>query len=212
MTRFDGPPVVVSATTDDLDTVAAVLAAAHQDQPVAQWAVPDPRERPRLLRAWYTIFAEHALGYGAVDLLADRSGAAVWLDRTQPLPDPFDYQRRLQAECGPAGRDMLMAEHVGSHHRIPVQHYHLTHIGVEQSGHRRQRLGALLEHRHALLDAAGLLAAAEASTDAEMDLFASYGYRIAEPYVLPDGPQVRPLLRIPPRSDHRPGPVSHNTG
>jgi hypothetical protein len=201
------PPVVVPATTDDVDTVAAVLAAVQQDKPVARWAASDPRERRLLLRAWYTILAERALVHGAVDLLADRRGAAVWLDRTQPLPDPLDYERRLVTECGLSGLDMLMVEHVGSHHRIPVQHSHLTHIGVDQGEHRRQRLGALLEHRHALLDAAGVLAAAEASTDAELDLFGDYCYRLAEPYVLPGGPQVGPLLRIPPRSDRRPGPA-----
>ena len=209
MIASGGPPDVISATSDDLDTIAALLAAAHQDYPVAQWAVPDPGERPRLLRAWYTIWIEHALTYGNVDLLADRSGAAVWLDRTQPLPEPFDYERRVIARCGLFGIDILMVDHVSSHHRFPVGHHHLTHIGVDHRANQRQRLGALLEHRHALLDAAGVLAVTETSSDDELDLFDAYGYRLAEPYFLPDGPLLRPLLRIPHgarQRDRRPGP------
>jgi hypothetical protein len=207
MTFSSGPPAVIPATADDLDTVAAVLAAAYHDHPIARWVAPDIDRRPRLLHAWYRIWSEHALDYGAVDLLADRSGVAVWLDRTATMPDPFDYERRVTAACGLAGLDMLMVDHVASHHRFPVQHHHLTHLGAADGPHHAQRLDALLHHRHAQLDAAGALAAAEATTDTELDLLRAHGYRHAEPYFLPDGPLVRPLLRVPRR--HHPEPAQH---
>lgn len=205
MASSGGLPAVIPATTDDLDTVAAVLAAAYHDHPIAHWVTPDIAERPRLLHAWYRIWSEHALDYGAVDLLADRTGVAVWLDRTTTMPDPLDYERRVTATCGPVGLDMLMVDHLASHHRFPVQHHQLTHLGAADGPHHAPRLDALLHHRHAWLDKAGALAAAEATTDTELDLLRGHGYRLAEPYFLPDGPLVRPLLRIPRLRDPRPG-------
>ncbi|GAA2470687.1 N-acetyltransferase [Winogradskya humida] len=203
-------PAVISATTNDLDTIAGVLAAAHHDDPVAEWVVPDPRERPRLLHAWYTILVEHALIYGMVDMLADRSGAAVWLDRTTALPEPLDYEKRVVATCGLFGLDMLMADHVSSHHRLAAAHHHLTHIGVDRQKRRDLRLHALLDHRHTRLDAAGLAAAAEAGSEDELRLFAAYGYRLAEPYHLPDGPLLHPVLRIPQDPGRHLAPAAHD--
>lgn len=82
--------LIVGARQADVADLAILAATATWDGPVAQAVAPDPRLRPGVLHAWYTIWIRHALEHGRVDVSADRRSAAVWLDHTVPLPAPAD--------------------------------------------------------------------------------------------------------------------------
>lgn len=202
----DDLPAVVPASRANLDTIATLLADSYKNHPVSRWIIPLDSSRPGLLRAWYLILIEHALTHGAVDMLADRSGAAVWLDHTAAMSVPVGYEYRVSTACGEPGLDMVLADHIGGHHRFPMPHYRLTHLGATGGQYDQQRLSVLLDYRHSRLDRAGVPAAAEACTSDEQMLLTRHGYRSspqADAYDLPAGPLIRPLLRPVPDGSPR---------
>jgi len=130
----DHAATVTCITRADIPAVAALAADHIRQHPTAQWLVPDPGERRRVLCGWYTILVEHALAYGQVDILTDRTAAAIWLDRTWPLPEPADYQRRLQKVCGEHVDSVTLLTDALDNHRPTVAHLHLAVLAAAQPG------------------------------------------------------------------------------
>lgn len=183
---------VIPASLFDIPDVAAVAAAATWDTPVAGWLVPDPLHRPGVLHAWYAILAEHAVRYGRVDLLADRSATAIWLDRTRPLPAPSHFLRRLTGSCGKHAIAVLRYEQLLEAHRPRTGHLQLAVLAAP--GH--ERAAVLLAHRHQRLDRARIAAHGVAGSLDELRVMAAAGYLPGEPFPLPDGgPTLWPLWR-----------------
>ena len=144
------------------------------------------------------IHVEHALTHGHVDLLSNRTGAAVWLHCHQPVPPPVHYEQRLSAACRPdtdrfATLDALMAEH------HPAEaHHHLAMLAVAPAWQRTARGSLLLRHHDARLTCTGLPAYLEASSPGSRNLYTRHGYHTRDRFTLPDGtafwPMWRPLL------------------
>lgn len=189
--RADHAASVTCITRVDIPAVAALAADHTWQHPAARWLVPDPGERHRVLCAWYTILVEHALPHGQIDILTDRTAAAIWLDRTRPLPKPADYQRRLWKACGEHVDAVMLLADVLDNHRPTVAHLHLAVLATDQPGVAK----ALLAHRHLRLDRTGVAGYALAGTQEHLGVLMDAGYQPAEAIRLPAGPALWPTWR-----------------
>jgi GNAT superfamily N-acetyltransferase len=181
----------------EADAVAELVADAFHPLPAAAWLVPDPARRARLMAGQFAILVEHATAHGAVYRTGDRYGAAVWFDRTAPAPEPLDYPARLAAACGAATPRFLALDELIEKHHPAEPHHHLALLAVSPA-HQHRGLGtALLAHHHAYLDAHGIPAYLEASSEGSRRLYARHGYRTGEPFRLPDGTPFWPMWREP---------------
>lgn len=186
-------PVMATSRIDIADLVT-IAAATTWETPAARWLVPDPDYRSGVLHAWYAILIEHALRYGRVDLLADRSAAAIWLDRTRPVPAPDHVLRRLTGACGIHAKTVLRYERLLAQHSPRTVHWQLAVLATPEPA----QAAALLAHRHHHLDRLGIAAHATASSRDQVLIMTAAGYQSGQPFVLPDGgPVMRPLWRSP---------------
>ncbi|MFB9238141.1 GNAT family N-acetyltransferase [Plantactinospora siamensis] len=192
-------PPIVAASPGEARAIADLIASAFADLPQTAWLVPDEHQRPHVLAGNVLIFVDHALQYGSVDLFDDRSGAAVWFDRSTPLPPPYRYQHRLEAVCAPYSSRFRALDELFDTHHPDGPHHHLTFLAV-RPGRQRQGLGtALLNHHHRLLDQTGMPAYLEASSTSSRDLYTRHGYQPhGEPFCIPGCPEpFWPMWRPP---------------
>jgi ribosomal protein S18 acetylase RimI-like enzyme len=186
------------ATGTDIDPAAGVIARAFAVLPQAHWLVDDGAQRGQLLHANMTMWVEHALTYGHVDVAGDFEAVAVWFDREHgPVPLPDNYENRLRADCGTWAERFRALDEVFDAYHPSGPHHHLAMLAVEPQHQRRGLGSALLRHHHAELDAVGLCAFLEASTLGNVGLYEAHGYRrVGRPYELAeDGPLMWPMWR-----------------
>lgn len=188
-------PCVISATPCDIDTVAELAVHVTREHPIVDWLFPKAVRRTPLLHAWWTLTAEHALDHGHVDLLADHSAAAIWLDRTQPQPPR--YQRRPAATFSPIIDAAGLLAQAFARHRPPMPHLYLAVLAVAPTRRRQGRARTLLGHRHRHLDRNGTHAYLKAGTADQLALHSALGYQVGESFYLPVGPAIWPMLRAP---------------
>lgn len=185
---------VTAAGRVDIPDLAAIAATTTWDTPAVRWLVPDPHHRSGVLHAWYAILVEHALRYGRVDLLADRSAAAIWLDRTRPMPAPNHFLRRLTGTCGKHAIAVLHYERLIEKHAPRTVHLQLAVLAAPGP----ERAAVLLAHRHQHLDRMGIAAHATADSHDQALVMSAAGYQPGQPFPLPDGgPVMWPLWRPP---------------
>lgn len=186
------------ATIDDVERAAEVIALAFHDLPQAEWLVGSALHRPKILAANMTMWGEHAIAHGILDILGEFEAVAMWFDRELgPIPLPENYDQRVGADCGALADGFRRFDQALDRHHPTGPHHHLAVLAVEPD---RQRLGlgaALLRHHHEKLDKLGLAAYIEASSLGSAALYGRHGYGAhREPYALPDdGPLMRPMWR-----------------
>lgn len=184
MTIFTLPELRLAGEAD-VDVVADVVADAFDHLGVIQWLVPDPDRRWQVSRAWYRLYAEHAIGgAGQVVLTEDNTACAVWFDRTGPVSEPDDYASRL-AQL--AGKHLDRFEHLDAqmdtHHPKPP-HWHLLFLAV-RPGQWGQGLGShLMNYTHNQLDAHGIPAYLEATNADNARLYRRHHYTNMDPFDL----------------------------
>ena len=97
------------AGPEDAVQVAELVGTAFAPLKAVSWLLPEPSVRSRVMAADFLILVEHALKYGHVDVVDQGVGqglaAAVWFDRTTEVPEPDDYDSRLEAACGVVTRE-----------------------------------------------------------------------------------------------------------
>lgn len=186
-----GVRAVTCIARTDIPAVTDLLTEHVQHHRAAAWLVPDASRRPAILHGWIKILVEYALRYGYVDVLPELSAAAIWLDRTRPLPAPTDRARHLaQASEEDAEAALLLAEMAG-HHLPPIPHLQLALLATDDP----TTAAALLAHRHQRLDRLGVAAAAHAATQSHLGVLMDAGYQPGEAIWLPAGPPLWPTLR-----------------
>ncbi|SCL33178.1 Acetyltransferase (GNAT) family protein [Micromonospora nigra] len=194
---MSGPPVERLGSAD-IRLVAERITEAFLvlDQP--RWLVPDEASRPTVMAAHFEIMVDHAVRHGLVYATTDRAGVAVWFPSVgDPAPPPPDYDARLSAACGQWTERFVHLDKLFADHHPHDDHHHLAFLAVDPA-RQGQGLGtALLRHHHAVLDAQGMPAYLEASCPRSRDLYARHGYRVDEPFRLPDGTPFWPMWREP---------------
>ncbi|WBB67850.1 hypothetical protein [Micromonospora sp. WMMD812] len=187
----------VRARWCDSGHVAGLVAESLHASPVGAWLVPDGDQRRAVLSAVTRIWVDHALLFGEVFLLADRSAAAVWFHRYRPIPPPASYHHRLTAVCGDHLDRFRRLDRLLTVRRPTEAHNHLAFLAVQPAAWHAARTAGLLARCLVRMDRLALPAYAEVATAAEAALYARHGYVAREPFALPDGTTIHPLWRRP---------------
>ncbi|MFI5592612.1 GNAT family N-acetyltransferase [Amycolatopsis sp. NPDC051758] len=186
---------VRAAEPSELDTVAAILVAAFQDDPLSRWVFPgDERRRTGAHPALFRELLTAGVATGSVDVTEDRSAAVIWTPRTGEDGDDAPIVGLEPAELDRLGVLLgMMADR-----EPPEPHWHAQFIGVVP-GRQGQGLGGRLV-RHGLdrYDAQGEPTYLEASSPDSARLYRRLGFRDRGPaFSPPGGPPVQPMWRAP---------------
>lgn len=188
---------ILTAGIDDASDVARLIAGAFHDLAVGRWLAADPDQRLACMRRQFALIVAHAISRGQVNVTADRAGAAVWFDRTVPVPEPPGYDDHLREICGPLLERFVALDAAFIAHHPQAPHHHAAFLAVHPDAQGRGRGRALLEHHHRELDRQQIPAYLEASDTTTRDLYARFGYRCTSVIELPDGPTMWPMWREP---------------
>lgn len=194
---------LVRAETTDVRRIAALFARAFQDDPLMRYAIPDARQRRRLLPGLMGLNVRYGCRYGEVYYTPEYMGAAFWLPPGQstytlwrllragmfvaPLRLPWPALRRLAA-----GESRAHALH---ERYAPGPHWYLAQIGVEPAHQRQGVASRLLRPMLARADAAGLPCYLETENPANISIYQRYGFQAVGEDVVPNGPHIWAMLR-----------------
>lgn len=191
-------PQVETATDDDVESVAATLAAAFAAYPWTAWTVAadDHVRRVRDLQALY--LRGVGLPQGRVHVTTDRDGAAVWLPPTLRPPEDEAFGAAVAAAHGDRLPAAVAAEQALAPHRPEAPHWTLATLGVRPEAGGRGLGTALVRVGLDALDAAGDAAWLETSDPRNVRLYERLGFATAFQVDLPDGgPRVWGMRRPP---------------
>ena len=190
---------VRQAAPGEVPDVARLVAVAFEPLDVCGWLVGDHINRRSVLSGYLLPSVLHALSHGVVDVVDGPDGVplavGVWFN--SPCPPVPGHDALLAETCGPWADNFRALEEAmdGAHPIRP--HAHLAFMAVRPD-HQGQGLGgALLDHRHAVLDTTGRPAYLEAANARGRTLYLRHGYHDAAPaFTLPyPGEQPRPMWR-----------------
>lgn len=190
------------ATFADVPRLTALMGSAFMRDPVSRWLFPDDTDRAVRHPAFFQVFLDQAVTRGTVHRTADYTAVALWLTAGPggPPATTRTVEAALMEACGPnydrfRDLDYLMQ----LHHPATQRHAYLPFIAVAPE-HWGQGIGtALLRHKLAQLDLAGIPAYLEASSHRSRALYERLGFQpMTETLNLPGGPSLSPMWRPAP--------------
>ena len=193
------------ANLTDAPRLAQTLASAFQDDPVIAWIFPDQRRRRAVLPAFMEFRLRNlAFPHDQVWTTTDEAAAAVWLPppgRWQlSLPQRLRLLPALVRFLGLRTASILAGlERMEARHPQDRAHWYLFVLGTEQAAQGRGLGSALLAHMLARVDADGLAAYLESSSERNLALYGRHGFEVTSEVVLPGGPTIWPMWREPQR-------------
>jgi ribosomal protein S18 acetylase RimI-like enzyme len=194
---------VRKATLADAPRLAQALASAFQDDPVIAWIFPDQQRRRRVLPAFMQFrLRKLAFLHDEVWTTTGRAAAAVWLpppgrwqlsgpQRLRLLP-PLVRFLGLRTASVLAGLERMEERH--PHDR---SHWYLFILGTEPAAQGRGLGSALLDQMLARVDAEGMPAYLESSSERNLALYGRHGLEVTSEVVIPGGPRIWPMWREP---------------
>ncbi|MFI6785496.1 GNAT family N-acetyltransferase [Micromonospora sp. NPDC050276] len=203
---MDVIPRIRTARWADKEPVAALIADAVTPSPLAQWLVPDPAARRRVLADVAAIWVEHAMFHGDIQIIDDLSATAVTFHRYRPIPPPANYQSRLDTAAGTHAQRFDILDQLLTQQRPTDPHHHLAILAVRPDAQRRGLGAAMLTHHEARLDRINLPAWTE-TLPTTQDLYLRHRYLPRPTLTLPDGPTVTVMDR-PSRPAREPWPLN----
>jgi ribosomal protein S18 acetylase RimI-like enzyme len=203
---MSAPPGVRLARDDEKDVAAGILTGAFVDEDGLNYWLKQGAAKTRARRIFFdaavrdVVHAERQL-YLAEDKGAPL-GAAIWL---RPGDKAFDLPPLRELLLAPllfrvAGFDgMSKATALGRkltalHPHVP--HAHLVFLGVSPDAQGRGVGSAILKHTLAPLDAAGIPAYLEATSERNIALYQRHGFAISGEFML-TGLHMRTMFREP---------------
>ncbi|SCL58617.1 hypothetical protein GA0070604_3873 [Micromonospora eburnea] len=194
------------AKPGDVAAVTALLVAALEGDPVAEWLVPDQRERHNVFQRLLAVDVDHAVEAGDVYVTLDWSAVAVWRRHDLDTERRAFGDHHLTTFAGRAAPrfDELNATVRG--YRPDAPHHWLSWLAV-QPGYGWSAADELLRQHHRTVDRTGHPAYAVVTNEGARDLLCQHGYRPDLPLHLPSGPMIWPLQRGP-RAAAPPTPAS----
>lgn len=196
-------PALRTAGEDDIDHVADLVADSFDHIDVIHFLVPDPDRRRPVTRDWYRLYVAHAIGgAGQVVVTADGAGAAVWFDRTDEAGEPEDYDKRLaDLAGGHLGQFQHLDRQMEANHPTDP-HWHLLFLAVHPDRWSQGLGSALMNHTHARLDAQGIPAYLEATSEQNRKLYRRHGYTDMNPPVIEVSDDTRLYRMWRPTQNH----------
>jgi GNAT superfamily N-acetyltransferase len=193
-------PLVV--TPERADAAVQILVDSFYTDPLWSWAMPDDDRRRDQHRAVWGLFVEAAIPHSSVWLTRNGAATALWIppgaaEMTDEQAEQFEPM--LVDLMGAGAARVLQAFDVleqGHPHDEP--HFYLSLLGTDPA-----RLGngyglGLLAANLRAIDELGVPAYLEASNEANVSLYARYGFRPRARLVMPDdGPDVVTMWRDP---------------
>ena len=185
MTSTSTIPGLHTAGPGDIDIVADIVADSFLHLDVIRFLVPDEQNRRAVSREWYRLYIAHAIGgAGQVVMTEDAAAAAVWFDRTGEITEPDDYAEHL---ADLAGDDLPRFEELerqmDAHHPNDA-HWHLLFLAVRPDRWSQGIGSELMNHTHSRLDADGVPAYLEATSEQNRRLYQRHGYTDMSPPTL----------------------------
>jgi ribosomal protein S18 acetylase RimI-like enzyme len=190
-------PTIRPATEAELAAVGAHIALSFDDLEQNHSLVPDPAARLRVMGDFFTLLTEHAPRCGKVDVIDDPelglAAAAVWFDRTVPMPEVPDYEHRLAALAGEWLPHFEALDEVFDKHHPVEPHWHLAFLAVHPRRQGRGLGGALMAGTHEEIP--GVPVYLEATNDDNIRLYHRYGYTNMTPFDI-RLPDATPFYRM----------------
>jgi len=187
-----------TATVDDAEAVAAVMADAFHDDPIFGWLFPDPNERPRLTQAMFAMLGRHIyLAHG--ESLIGPDVAGLWEPPDVPSSDDFWVEHGAEFAAaleGQVERVGLLGEAMDAHHPTDPCWY-LPMLGVRPSAQGRGLGGQLLARKLEQIDTAGGAAYLEASSARSRVLYERHGFVLVEEFAAEGAPPMWAMWREP---------------
>lgn len=189
-----------NATSGDAELCAGILTAALIDDPVSRWLIAQRHDRWRIHYQYFHRFVRHGMDVGTVEI-ADEGACAVWFPSTAPDAVALDTELAVLCEQY-AGGFSLFGRIMHERHPEAPAHEYLMLLGAQPDQQGRGLGSALLTHHLARLDAVGMPSYLEATTRrSAQGVYARAGYRpLGDPIQFPEGLQIYPLWRDPPRT------------
>ena len=191
------------ATLADAPRLAQALASAFEDDPVIAWIFPDQHRRGHVLPAFMEFrLRQLAFPHDQVWMTVDGAAAAVWLPppgRWQlPLPQRLRLLPALVRFLGLRTASILAGlERMEARHPQDRAHWYLFILGTEQAAQGRGLGSALLAHMLERVDADGLAAYLESSSERNLALYGRHGFEVTSEVTIPGGPMIWPMWREP---------------
>ena len=174
-----------TAGPGDIDTVADIVADSFLHLDIIRYLVPDGRRRWQVSRDWYRLYIAHAVaGAGHVVMTEDAGAAAVWFDRTGEFAEPDDYAKLLAEVTGDDLPRFDELDHEMDSHHPQDPHWHLLFLAVRPNRWSQGLGSALMDHTHRRLDAEGIPAYLEATSEQNRRLYHRHGYTDMTPPTL----------------------------
>lgn len=203
MRRGAETPAVAGA--QDLDGVAADLAAAFTDDAMFDWFLrTDSKRVAARLKFFQFIVRNMAFGAGRIERPATGGAAAIWMPYEWLGPQPLSAEIRalptLLRATGLSrfGRLAAMREDMDKHHPMERKHAYLWFLGVAPEAQGHGVGSRLLKVGTDRCDAAGLPAYLETQTERNVALYRRHGFEvISEHRCRADAPLMWSMWREP---------------
>lgn len=196
------PPQVRRARPDEIPALAAMLARAFLDDPVASWAWRPESLRLRALERFQATRLRQLIVTDEVWTTEDLACAALWappghwhstLRETAALLPSFLHPRLL-ARMPLVG---LGWEKLERAHPPSPPHFYLAVLGTEPAAQGRGLGSTVLRGVLDQCDRDGVGAYLESSKESNIDFYARHGFRVLEPIKLVRGPSMWKMWRDP---------------
>ena len=190
------------ASAADVPALAAMLARAFYDDPVASWAFRNDRVRPRALERFQSARLRQLMGGQEIWTTDELTSAALWA-----LPKRWRMSPRETAMLVPCFLHPLLALRgplVGigwegmerAHPRHPP-HFYLAVLGTEPDAQGQGLGSAVLRPVLEQCDTDGVCAYLESSKERNVDFYARHGFRVLGELRLLRGPKMWKMWRDP---------------
>jgi ribosomal protein S18 acetylase RimI-like enzyme len=190
------------ATRADIPELAAMLARAFIDDPIAEWSCRPDSLRLSMLERFYTTRTRQLLAHEEIWINPERTSAALWAPpKRWSLTALQDVQlsRTLLRPRLLWRAPLIVVGLLGLERKHPVAppHWYLAFLGTDPSAQGQGLGSAVLRPVLEQCDSDGVAAYLESSKERNIDFYARHGFRVEGELRLPRGPLVWPMWRDP---------------
>lgn len=196
-------PAARRVDAEDVPALAAMLARAFFDDPVAIWTCRSEQLRPRVLERFHATRMRQLLAEREIWTTPALQSAALWASpkrwRTTPRQDLEIARISLMHPRMFLRGPLIGAGFFGIERRHPHQppHWYLAVLGTDPAAQGQGHGSAVLAPVLDQCDADGTAAYLESSKERNIDFYARHGFRVTAELRMPRGPKLWAMWRDP---------------